>query len=104
MEQRRIRIVLDAMGGDFGPSVNVEGALAVADDPNFDIILVGKQAKIRTLVREMGMPERRPRVVNAEQAVGMSESPKASLRKRDSSLAIAVDLVKKGEADAVVSM
>lgn len=101
---RRIRIALDAMGGDFGAPVNVEGALAVADDPNFDIILVGKQSKIRTLMRDIGMPERRPRVVNAETAVGMSEAPKASLRKRDSSLAIAVDLVKKGEADAVVSM
>ncbi len=92
------------MGGDFGAPVNVEGALALANDPTLDIVLVGKQAKIRTLMRDMGMPERRPRVVNAEEMVGMSESPKASLRKKDSSLAVCVDLLKKGEVDAVVSM
>ena len=43
-------------------------------------------------------------MVKADQAVGMGESPKASLRKRDSSLAVAAELVKRGEADAVVSM
>jgi glycerol-3-phosphate acyltransferase PlsX len=50
------------------------------------------------------MPEKRPRVVNAEEIVGMSESPKKSLRKKKSSLSLAADLIKKGEADALVSM
>lgn len=104
MEKPSIRIAIDAMGSDHGPEVIVEGALAAAAECEHEIILVGKQGKIRKIMREIGMPERRPRVVNAEQAVGMAENPKASLRKRDSSISIAAELVKKGEADAFVSM
>lgn len=99
-----VRIVVDAMGGDHGPSVIVEGALGAAENSNHEIILVGKQAKVRSLMRSLGMPKRRPRVVNATEVVGMREAPKASLRKRNSSLSVAVDLVKKGEADALVTM
>lgn len=104
MQQARIRIAVDAMGGDHGPEVIVEGALAAAEYPNTEVILVGKQGKVRRIMRELGMPERRPRVVNAEQTVGMDENPKASLRKQDSSISVGADLVKKGEADAFVSM
>lgn len=104
MEPRRIRIAFDAMGGDHGPETLVEGALLAAADDRYDVILCGKASKIRTIMRELGMPERRPRVVNAEQVVGMAEKPKASLKKHDSSLSVAADLVKKGEADALVSM
>lgn len=103
--EERVRIAFDAMGGDHGPSVLVEGALMAArDNPDLDIILVGKASKIRTHMRELGLPERRPRVVNADTVVGMAENPKRSLRKKDSSLSVAADLVKKNEADALVTM
>jgi glycerol-3-phosphate acyltransferase PlsX len=104
MEKPRMRVAVDAMGGDHGPEVIVEGALAACQEADCDVILVGKEGKVRRLIREMGMPERRPRVVNAEQSVGMDENPKASLRKTNSSISIAAELVKKGEADAFVSM
>lgn len=92
------------MGGDFGPDVVVEGALAALKETHHEIILVGKPGPVRKRMRQIGMPEKRPLVVNAEEMVGMSESPKASLRKKKSSLSIGADLVKKGEADALVSM
>ncbi len=104
MDSNRIRVAFDAMGGDHGPEVLVEGALAAALDTDLDVILVGRNGKIRTIIRELGMPERRPRVVNAEEVVGMAEGPKKSLKKQNSSIAVAAELVKKGEADAVVSM
>lgn len=92
------------MGGDFGPEVVVEGALAAIKETHHEIILVGKPGPVRKLIRQIGMPAERPRVVSADEVVGMSENPKASLRKKKSSLSIAADLVKKGEADALVSM
>lgn len=92
------------MGGDFGPEVVVEGALAAIKETHHEIILVGKPGPVRKLMRQIGMPAERPRVVSADEVVGMSENPKASLRKKKSSLSIAADLVKKGEADALVSM
>lgn len=92
------------MGGDFGPEVIVEGALLALKECPHEIILVGKPGPIRKTIRRIGMPEKRPRVVNAEEIVGMSESPKKSLRKKKSSLSLAADLIKKGEADALVSM
>lgn len=102
--KRPIRVAVDAMGGDNAPEAIVEGALAAASDSPHEIILVGKVGKVRKIMREIGMPERRPRVVNAEQVVAMAESPKGSLRKKKSSISVAADLVKKGEADALVSM
>ncbi len=92
------------MGGDFGPEVIVAGALFALKECPHEIILVGKPGPVRKAMRQIGMPEKRPRVVNAEEIVGMSESPKKSLRKKKSSLSLAADLVKKGEADALVSM
>lgn len=92
------------MGGDFGPEVVVDGALSALKECPHEIILVGKTGPVRKTMRKIGMPEKRPRVVNAEEIVGMSESPKKSLRKKKSSLSLAADLVKKGEADALVSM
>lgn len=104
MKKRSIHIAVDAHGGDDGPEVIVAGAIEAAHECEHEIILVGKPGKIRKIMREIGMPERRPRVVTAEQIVGMAESPRASLRKKKSSIAIGAELIKKGEADAFISM
>lgn len=101
---QKIRIAVDAMGGDFGPEVVVEGALASLEASDHEIILVGKPGPIRKIMRRIGMPENRPRVVNADEIIGMAESPKKSLRKKKSSIAVGADLVKKGQAEAFVTM
>ena len=78
--------------------------MAAIQSGGHDVILVGKQSQIRTIMRRLGTPSPKPRVVNADEVVGMGENLKSSLRKRKSSIAVAADLVKKGEADALVTM
>ncbi len=98
-----VSISLDAMGGDFGPKVVVPAALQYVDeDPEANLILVGRQEILRA---ELGSAEsERLQVRNATQEVGMDELPSKVLRgKKDSSMRVAIDLVKRGDAQACVS-
>ena len=92
------------MGGDYGPSVVVEGAVAAAREYRFPVILVGDRSAVeREMARHRteGLPLT---IRHASQVVGMAEPPSQSLRrKRDSSLRVAADLVRDGEAVAFVS-
>ncbi|MEJ2309705.1 MAG: phosphate acyltransferase PlsX [Gammaproteobacteria bacterium] len=99
---KRIRIALDAMGGDHGVSVVVPAAVAyAASDPEVEIILVGDETAING---EFRGPHERVSVHHASQVVGMDELPSQALRhKKDSSMRVAINLVKEGEADACVS-
>jgi glycerol-3-phosphate acyltransferase PlsX len=99
-----MRIAVDAMGGDAGPSVNVEGAVAAAREHGLEVVLVGDRQRI-----ERELARHRPAVLpltvrHASQVVEMGEQPSHALRrKRDSSLTVAASLVRDGEADAFVS-
>ncbi|MEN8212760.1 MAG: phosphate acyltransferase PlsX [Pseudomonadota bacterium] len=97
-----VRIALDAMGGDHGVSVIVPAACAyVATDPGVELILVGLEDAIRE--QQPQLPER-VSIHPASQVVEMSDLPSQALRKKkDSSMRVAIDLVKQGEADACVS-
>ncbi len=100
----RITIALDAMGGDHGAQVVVPAAVDyLKRDPAVDLILVGREEVIRDhLGKAAGNP--RLRIHHASQEVGMDELPSRALRgKKDSSMRVAIDLVKKGEASACVS-
>src|SRR3712207_269228 len=94
------------MGGDHGPSVTVPAALtAVKEDPDLRVILVGLPEPLKTALngdhRSLGD---RVIVREASQVVGMDEKPQDALRKKkDSSMRVAIDLVKAGEAAACVS-
>ena len=90
------------MGGDHGPSEVVPGALDHARaHPEDRILLVGDEAAIRAIA---GALPPNVSLVAASQVVGMDEHPALALReKKDSSILVAVDLVKRGEADAVVT-
>jgi len=103
-QQRPITIALDAMGGDHGPGVVVPAAVAfLRKDDAVQLILVGREEKIRPLLSE-GDFGGRLRVHHANQEVGMDEPPSRALKnKKDSSMRVAIDLVKQGEADACVS-
>ncbi|MBM4132978.1 MAG: phosphate acyltransferase PlsX [Nitrospira sp.] len=100
-----MKIAIDAMGGDFGPAPNVEGALQAAKELALDVVLVGDEPQIRDQLRRLGASDdRRVTVAHAPQTVGMHESPALVARKkRDSSIWVATELVKAGEASAVVS-
>jgi glycerol-3-phosphate acyltransferase PlsX len=100
-----MRVALDAMGGDYAPSVTVEGAVETVDEhADIEVILIGDEAVIR---RELGSKRyhaNRISVRHASQVVEMQDSPTAAVRKKkDSSIRIGIDLVKSGEADAFVS-
>ena len=99
-----VRIALDAMGGDRGPEVNVEGAVAAAREFGTEVILVGMEEEIQ---RHLGRHETHGlplSVRHAPEAVEMGESPSSAVRrKKHSSIRIGMDLVKRGEAEAFVS-
>jgi glycerol-3-phosphate acyltransferase PlsX len=101
-----VTIALDAMGGDFGPDVIVPAALrALEEDGDLRVILVGDEPVLRTaLERSKSAENDRLRIHHASQKVGMDETPSHALRnKKDSSMRVAIDLVKDGVAGACVS-
>ncbi len=100
----RMRIALDAMGGDHGPAPCIEGALQAAQEHNLDVILVGDESVLTEECARLGCTDGRLAIRHAPQVVEMHESPAAVARKkRDSSIWIATELVKSGDASAVVS-
>ncbi|RZU98525.1 phosphate acyltransferase PlsX [Spiribacter vilamensis] len=99
-------LAIDAMGGDHGPSVTVQAAAAaIGRHPSLTLILVGDRDRLERQIEPLDPPVRaRLRIHAASQVVDMNESPSQALRfKRDSSMRVAIDLVRSGEADACVS-
>ena len=99
-------IAVDVMSGDSGAPELIPGALrAVALDPDLELILVGQPAVIDPALAQASQAVRaRVSVHPAASIVGMSEHPREAIRKRkDSSMRIAIDLVKEGRAGAMVS-
>ena len=97
-----VRVAVDAMGGDHGPSEVVLGALDHARAyPADQVILVGDETILRGIAGDLPA---NTSIVHSTQIVGMDEQPALALReKKDSSILVAVDLVKNGRADAVVT-
>jgi glycerol-3-phosphate acyltransferase PlsX len=99
-----MKIALDAMGGDFGPAVVVEGAVAAAREFGIASVLVGDRAAVEREVQRLSAGDLPLSLRHTSQVVGMAESPSQALRrKRDSSLRVAAELVKAGECHALVS-
>jgi len=97
-----VTVVLDVMGGDSGPSVCVPAAQAIAArNPDLTFLLVGQEEAIRPHLDASATPLE---IIDAREIVGMDEPPAEALRKKkNSSMRIAIDLVKEGRADACVS-
>ncbi len=101
-----LTIALDAMGGDHGPSIVIPAALrAIAKHPDLTLILVGDEEIIHShLAQQDASAGERLRVKHASQRVEMDDLPSHALRnKKDSSMRVAINLVKEGEAKACVS-
>ncbi|WP_313954024.1 phosphate acyltransferase PlsX [Accumulibacter sp.] len=98
-----ITVAIDCMGGDHGPGVTVPAAIEfVRDHADVHVILVGLTDSIVPLVGDAAID--RVSIRHAAEMVSMDESPSMALRnKKDSSMRVAVNLVKNGEADACVS-
>jgi glycerol-3-phosphate acyltransferase PlsX len=101
-----MKIALDAMGGDFGPPNLVTGAVMALREYRHvnKLFLVGDTEQIESELKKQGCNDRRIEIVHSTQVVDMSDRAWSAVRrKKDSSVSRAVDLVKRGDADAVVS-
>ncbi len=101
-----MRIALDAMGGDTAPAVTVRGALEAVESFGLKVILVGDENRIKQELDSGGSSKKVSgiSIQHSSEVVAMDESPSSALRrKKNSSIRVAVDLVKTGKADAVVS-
>jgi glycerol-3-phosphate acyltransferase PlsX len=101
-----VKIALDAMGGDFGPPNIIAGAvMALRAYPRISkLFFVGDSGKIEAELSKHQCNDKRIEIVHASQVVDMSDGAmEAVRRKKDSSISRAVDLIKHGQADAVVS-
>ncbi|HWU41705.1 MAG TPA: phosphate acyltransferase PlsX, partial [Candidatus Acidoferrum sp.] len=99
-----VRVVLDAMGGDRGLEVNVEGAVLAAREFGTAVVLVGLEEEIQRHLRRHDIHGLPLSVQHAPEAVEMGESPSAAVRrKKHSSIRVGLDLVKHGTAGAFVS-
>jgi glycerol-3-phosphate acyltransferase PlsX len=102
----KVRIALDAMGGDHGPAMVVAGAeLALARHPGTEFLFFGDAALIAPLLDAKPQLKSASRLVHTDIAVRMEDKPSQALRygRWKSSMWLAIDAVKKGDADMVVS-
>jgi glycerol-3-phosphate acyltransferase PlsX len=103
---QKVRIALDAMGGDIGPAVVIPGAdLSLARHPETEFILYGDEAVVGPLVEQRPRLKAASRLVHTDVVVKMDAKPSQALRQGrwKSSMWLAIDAVKKGEADVAVS-
>jgi phosphate acyltransferase len=101
-----VTVAIDCMGGDHGAHVTVPAVLKyLADDPESAFVLVGQQPAIEAELARLGAkPSARLSIRHASEVVEMDDPPATALRsKKDSSMRVAIDLVKNGEAHACVS-
>jgi len=99
-----MKIAVDAMGGDHGPAVVVEGAVTAVREFGASVVLVGDKPAIEREVVRLKAQSLGLEICHASQVVGMGESPSHALRrKRDSSLRVAAELVRDGKAAAFIS-
>jgi glycerol-3-phosphate acyltransferase PlsX len=99
-----MKIAVDAMGGDNAPRVEVAGAVSAARDFSISIILVGDRDLLTAELAQHNISGLDITIKHASEVVGMHDSASDAIRKKkDSSIRVAFELVKSGEADAVVS-
>ena len=101
-----LTISIDAMGGDYGPKVTIPASLdCLKNNPELKLILVGDEAVIKQLLpREPADYQDRLAIHHTSQCVSMDESPSKALKnKKDSSMRVAINLVRDGHADGCVS-
>ena len=101
----KIRVVLDAMGGDNAPAEIVKGAIdAVLASKKLKVYLVGRKDAIEAELSKYSFPAEQVEVVHAEEVIEMAEPPVMAIRrKKESSIVVAMNMVKHGECDAYVS-
>ncbi len=100
-----MRIAVDAMGGDHAPEATVEGTVeALKEYRDISVILTGDKEMIKKELQKYDYPKERLEIIHCSEKIQTEDQPvKAIRRKKDSSMVVALRLVKEGQADAVVS-
>lgn len=100
-----MRILIDAMGGDNAPGEIVRGAVEASREFHVDVALVGREAEILACLNEMDvMPGEHIQIVNAPDVISMEDDPSTATRKKpESSMSVALQMLHRGEGDAVIS-
>lgn len=98
-----LKVAVDAMGGDFAPEINIVGAYEAALDNEIEIILVGNEDTIKDFLQEKKQLKGRITVFHTKDRILMDENVSTAIRRKDTSMRKAVELVKSGKADAVLS-
>lgn len=100
-----VRVVVDAMGGDYAPEIPVKGAVdALKENRDIHIYLTGIPEAVEQELKKYDYPRERMEVVAASQVIETAEPPVTAIRgKKDSSIVVGQTMVRKGEADAFVS-
>ncbi len=100
-----MKIMLDAVGGDFGVGTTVTGALEAAEAlPQDTVVLIGPETEIRSFIESKFFKTENIEIINTTQTIGMDESPTQSIKdKPDSSIVKGMHLLRDGEVDAYVS-
>jgi glycerol-3-phosphate acyltransferase PlsX len=99
-----MKIAVDAMGGDFGPRVTVEGAIKASQEYKIEVLVVGVEDLIKKEFDKTNRSRAKVAIINASEAIGMGEGILSIRRKKKSSIRIGAQLIKDGKADAFVSM
>ncbi|MGE4545889.1 MAG: phosphate acyltransferase PlsX [Pedobacter sp.] len=100
----RIVVAVDAMGGDNAPEVEVEGAVAAAREWKIPVVLVGDQVRLEEALSRYPVSGLDITIQHASEVVGMHDSPSDAVRKKkDSSIRVAFELLRRGDVHAVVS-
>jgi phosphate acyltransferase len=99
-----MRIVLDAMGSDTHPEPEIKAAVEASHKFGEEVILVGPMDLLEPRLKSMGGAQAKVRLVHAPQVLEMTDKPAENARRKaDNSMAIAMDLIKSGQADAFVT-
>ena len=101
----KIKVAVDAMGGDYAPQETVKGAVQAANEQkNIEVLLVGEETVIRKELAQYTYDEASIKVIPATEVIETAEPPVAAIRgKKDSSLVVAMKMIKEGNADALVT-
>lgn len=104
-DKKKVNIVIDTIGGDNGPEVVVRGAVkGLEENSNVTIYLTGHEEELKNLLSQYTYDKDRIRVVNATEEITCHDAPvEAVKKKKDSSLVVALNLVKDGTCDAFIS-
>jgi len=103
---QKVRIALDAMGGDVGAAVVIPGAaISLTRHPDTEFLLFGERSLIEVQLAKHPVMKAVSRVIHTDVAVGMNDKPSQALRRgrKTSSMWLAIDAVKKGDADVAIS-